>query len=668
MNFSFAYNIAGNTVANTDVKMEYFIKGIVKQVILTMPRSHLNTYSISNGSAVLIQYGVTSTTDLGYAFRGTVESVIDAGSSVKLVCNDKLFQLANRTINNIYYSNDAFSGVISDIGIDMITTYGGLDADGTTVEATGSLTINDQLWCFDSNVKEKALQLFQAVRYVMYYDDSDDKVYAHSKGYRSCADSFTYNASGSGGNISTIPVWVDDTTNLFNYLKLTGANRTTYTTETFNGDASTLNFTLTNVPADKTDVQVNETVDGLQTYGIPGVTASYDYTIDDNPSVKQIQYVAGNPPPVGVDNVIVDYSYNVKLFSEFIDEASKIAYPSVDGGFREESLFNPDIKTVDDLERIGNALIQNFSNPFTSVKFTATSLSEIPQYGMNVTITDNYHNRSGTYILKSFSFSTTSAGFKFEIEEAIGDPTELLYTSNDRLRKLEESSRGNQTAITDSRVITPIMEVNTYFELTSFDAWTDTWNTSENWDSAGTWGSSPVSDDFSVDLTSTNWDETGTWSVASDIYSVDASGGRSIWDYNGYTDWLNPIINVKIRPITDETVGILFRFDGTDGYCIRYKDANKVEFGTYNTSTGFSQIKETSYARALNVWTYWKIVVFGNNIIFQAADERKNLDAIFNTTDDTISSSGSVGLIAFSTDADFDDFEVGTVEAIQVEA
>ena len=811
MNFQFTYTLAGTDISSIVQNMRFSFNKGVKQVSITIDRRYLSTYSISNGSSVLIQYGTTDASSLGYAFRGTVENVEESGTNAVISCNDKLFQLTGRLVNNVYYSSDAFSGKISSILIDMISTYGELTATTDTVEDTGVLTVNDQLWCFDSVVMEKVSELSKVPRYIFYYDDSDDKVYAHSKGYRSCADSFTYSQSGS--NISSVPVWNDDTTNVFNYLKLTGANRTGNHVQYFTGDGSTLNFTLTYVPANKVNVIVEEEIADawtLQTYGISGITASYDYSVDDNPSVKQIQYVSGNAPAAADDNVRVYYSFNVKLFSEFVDTDSKDDYPASDGGYRYASYVNENIKTIDDLERVGNSLIENFSNPFTSVNFTTNNLTEIPMYGMSVTITDTVNNRSGSYILSKFSFSTRKSGFSFSLEESTGDVSELLYTNNDRLTRLEDSSRGNQTAITDSRAITPTVDVTTLFSVSSFDRWVDTWDTTDYWgegtenlkssfsndfpfsiqnsgsgiqaygvritpvidctlvscevltgagpkgwvlldsdasiiagpvtdtadvftfnadltagivyrvifgnsgvgawsqvrrdnspsypingtfvsintdqsshttygynvdtlnfsfgvdSSEGTWGSSNHSDDFSTDLTSTNWTETGTWSVSSDVYSVDSSGGRSIWKYADYSTYQNPIINIKLKPVTDETVGVLFRFDGTDGYCIRYKNATTIQIGLFNTSTNFTEISSTTYARALGVWTFWKILVKDNKISLLAGDCERSVEEIFSTTDDTISTSGSVGLIAFSTDACFNDFEVGEVEDLQV--
>ena len=150
------------------------------------------------------------------------------------------------------------------------------------------------------------------------------------------------------------------------------------------------------------------------------------------------------------------------------------------------------------------------------------------------------------------------------------------------------------------------------------------------------------------------------------LHQVDSSAGVHYfyWNYTGYTDWLNVEINIRIKPISAAMAGILFRFSGTDGYCIRYKNVSTVEFGTYNTTSGFSQISETSYARALNVWTNWRVLNKNNRVILLAGDTPYDLDVIFDTTDNTYNNSGKVGLITFSTDADFDDFEVGTCEML----
>jgi hypothetical protein len=152
------------------------------------------------------------------------------------------------------------------------------------------------------------------------------------------------------------------------------------------------------------------------------------------------------------------------------------------------------------------------------------------------------------------------------------------------------------------------------------------------------------------------------------LHQVDSAAGTHYfyWNYSGYTEWAHPDIMIKLKPITDYTAGVLFRFDGTDGYCIRFKDADYIELGTYNTSTGFVQISETALARALGVWSWLRIAVLNNKILLLYSDDKYNWIKIFDVTDNTYLSPGKVGVITFDTDADFDGFEVGEIHAMTV--
>ena len=159
------------------------------------------------------------------------------------------------------------------------------------------------------------------------------------------------------------------------------------------------------------------------------------------------------------------------------------------------------------------------------------------------------------------------------------------------------------------------------------------------------------------------------WTISGHIFSQVNSGADTkyaLWNVSSFTDWLNPEINIRLRKDTNHTCGVLFRFDGTDGYCIRYKDANNVEFGTYNKSTGFTQVSETALSRAINVWTFWKVCMKDSRLIFFWSDDNLNWIQLFTETNTTISTTGSVGLITFSSAASFDDFEVGTVQDYKV--
>jgi len=147
---------------------------------LELTPNALDDFNLSEGQLITIQYGVTGTEN--YLFRGTVEIINPTGSTVVLTCYDKLYQLTKRTANESYDVNDAYAGKISSIIIDLITRFGGLTADTSSIQDTGVLVLKEKLFCYDAIVFDKVIDLCKVFSYVLYYDSDTDKSHCSREG------------------------------------------------------------------------------------------------------------------------------------------------------------------------------------------------------------------------------------------------------------------------------------------------------------------------------------------------------------------------------------------------------------------------------------------------------------------------------------------------------
>ena len=473
------------------------------KIVFELPVGAITTYSIGIGSSVNLQYGPFSgtTTDY-YLFRGTVEKIEERGTSILITCFDKLFQLTQRLVNESYDSNDSYSGSIQFILIDLITRFGGLSADATTVdEVSGGVTLQNKLICIDSVAYEKCGDLLKVGKFIMYYDADSDKVYCHERGKNSSGTTFR-----TGVNIVGKPAWSKGS--VFNYLKLYGSSRTIGVQEFFSGDGSTTDFQLTYVPDSKTDVVVEVYVGGSwvrNDVGISGADASYDCTIDDDPKIREVQFESGSIPASSTNNIRITYVRNSVLFTERWDDNSKSDYPLSDGGYRYKILTNKYITTIDDLENVAGSVLEVAKDPFESVTFKSSSLTLIPNMGTSTQIVDDMNVKDKSMNISGVTFTYPTQLFTINLEDVKGRVSDYLYTSQQRLTILEEESRGNLSVIRSTVQNTPTVQISITQLFSLFDTWSSIWDSSNDWDIASLWGSSPMSDDFSVDLG--NWDE-----------------------------------------------------------------------------------------------------------------------------------------------------------------
>ena len=504
MVFKYEYTINGNIIpAGNIIAHTYSSKYNSPTVVeIEVPTSFLTTYSVDNGVAVLVQYGSTLATE-NYLFRGTVESIKQVGSSVILICYDKLYQLKLRTINEVYNLSSDTAGNIRSILIDMIQTFGGLSASITSIESTSAYPLKEKFFSFNSTVFDKVLELCEVVLYVFYYDSDKDKVYAHQKGYYNNTDNFQ-----TGLNIVGKPQWNFDSKNIINYLILYGSNIGVSTIEFFNGTGAEDTFALDYPPDPSINVKV-EIYDGFdwneQLYGRDGTTepGTFNYTIDYDQTIKSIIFKDDTTPTsipvVGTDNIKITYSYVDVLVTTRTNDSSRTAYPTSDGGYRERHITNTAITTSEDLENIADSIITYFGDTYDSVNFMCTKVTDIPKVGRLCGIKDDMNIQDTSLIINTVSFKYPGDVYNIKMSELYGDPNELVNPISLRIKRLEEVSDDNTYIVRNSITNNIYIEVKQDLIVSEFINIDEIWNKIETWDKTEVWASEPSYDTFSVD-------------------------------------------------------------------------------------------------------------------------------------------------------------------------
>ena len=218
---------------------------------------------------------------------------------------------------------------------------GGLNADATTIQSSGTTYVLDKFICNHADIFERCKALAVALDWQFYYRPDTDKVYFEPKGYTTNPNTLTV-----GSNVIKVPKWTYDNTEMANDLTVVGAYQLVETTES--GQIGvTAGYTTASVQLDHLPESVKVYADAgdppttLLTGGVIGSTASYDYSVDKN-KMQLLPYTAF----VTNDYVEVRYSFKRPTPIHCFSQISIDTY----GQFKKTITFE-DIRTVADAER-----------------------------------------------------------------------------------------------------------------------------------------------------------------------------------------------------------------------------------------------------------------------------------------------------------------------------
>jgi len=342
--------------------------------------------SVDINQTIEIYRGYTTATDTKI-FSGFVSEFTKNRPMVNVKGKDKMWKLATTEVTKSYQKNiDPEAGVISDIFLDLVTTFGELNADATSIEDSGTAVTLDIFFCDHDKILERCRALKRILDWHMFYRATTDKVNFQPVGF------FDYPTTLEVGvNIANKPIWEYNSTQMINQCTVLGAVDEVETTETFDGDALETDFELDFAPK-SVKVFVGGT---LQSGGNEEDSDTADYYVRKEPGIQKVVFFIA--PGVGVGNIEIRYSYFQPRAVIADDEDSIDAY-----NLKETTLTVDDFKTVDDVTEKTQAIVDTFKDPFVNTSLEVFEVTDIFA-GYRVRVIDSPQNEDRSMVVREVS-------------------------------------------------------------------------------------------------------------------------------------------------------------------------------------------------------------------------------------------------------------------------
>ncbi len=403
---------------NFDPQISQSIKTITIELHRNVYNSVPNLETGPRALTVVVRRGVTLATE-DYVFRGEIIVRETLGARVVIKASDKLYAAVRKNITKTFDSAvDTEAGKISEIFKTLVTTNAGLTTDSTSVQDSGTVFILKVFICNNADIFERLEVLADLLDWQFYYNPVDDKVYFEPKGNRSGANVLTV-----GTNVVNRPKWLRDGTKVVQIAKVLGGPVESETQETFDGDASTVQFTLSNSP-----VSVKVTVDSnLQEGGVEDQSPPADYFI--NQATKKIKFDSGSIPGSGTDNIVIDYTYLSPI-------AIRGDNPTVSNGI-EVKIVKEELRTVADVENFLTNYLSRHSTDFLNTELQVANVTDL-DVGQTVTVVDANESINQTFLVTKITKSFPYRYDTIKVDTESLQIDEWAITIDDRLRRIEE--------------------------------------------------------------------------------------------------------------------------------------------------------------------------------------------------------------------------------------
>ena len=412
----------------------------IPQLDIQFESGVLAVTDVENGKAIVVKRGETLGTE-EFVFIGVIDTVKKNGPFINVMARNSLVELVNRNINTSFDFNiDTEAGVASEIVKTMINDNTDLIADNTSVVSTGTVVILEKFTAKNTDIFERVSAIKDPYGYQLYFNYDTSRVVFEPKGFPTNA-----NVLEVGQNVTKIPTWDFDGTQIVNKVRVEGAEQIVETTE--DGQIGvTTGYTTTSVLLEKQPVTTKVFVDAssppttLKTGGNIDSTSIFDYSVDVER--RLIVWNTAQFTPGGSDFVSTQYGY---------PEPRPITRQRIDSitsfGLKETTKHFGDIETVEDAITRAEIYLDLYSQPFVRVKLQVPSIAITYKAGEKVQVVDatNGENRELVIIrhIKSFPH-------KFDVLEC-GDKEYHIAEYNrltlDRLKRIEEELAKNQDLI-----------------------------------------------------------------------------------------------------------------------------------------------------------------------------------------------------------------------------
>jgi hypothetical protein len=438
---------------------------VVASIDITLLKTVNVVLSIDTGQTIKIYRGWTTPTD-EIIFQGYIEKYEPKGGIIEITGKDKLWDAIRKEVTHTYISTiDSSAGKISEIFKDLITTYAGLNADGTTIQDSGTAILLDKFVCNHTDIMERCKNLKKILNWQFYYRPDTDKVYFEPTGYTSNSNILTI-----GSNVIQVPTWTYDNQEMVNDLTVIGAYQEIETTESgkigttsgYTTTGITINFTPISV---KVYADTNNPPTTLKVGGLPDSTGTYFYYVDKEN--KKIMPAVGTT--FTTDWYFENrYSHAVPIPIHMYNQASIDNY----GQFKKTVTYT-DLRSIADAENRGANYLVKYSTPFiyTTLKVKPSSSNNL-SVGQLINVIDNI---STPAVNKNLLIERHRIRYPLDYEEiVVGDKSfrlaEWQSSVEERLKRLSEDQFANQDIITELITIDntsiPISLTNRYLKIT----------------------------------------------------------------------------------------------------------------------------------------------------------------------------------------------------------
>jgi len=437
----------------------------IDEANLKFTRNVNTTVVLKVGQTVVIKDGYSTATDVT-EFSGELITFEPDGGVIKVKAFNKLYAAVRTQITKVYdptVGGDPTNpnGEISLAFHDLVTVQAGLSAThGTDIQDSGTTLVITQFVCDNTDIKERADRLSEALNWVYYYDANDDKVKFHPK--QTTTNNAILFIGGTalptlGKRVSNVPKWKYDKTDLINDLRVDGVFQLDQFEDKFSGDASTTKFTLTHTPIGDIALYYGNTVNlsttatletQLQTLEITSATASGNYKVD---RLLNTFTTTSFTPSNNTNNLLVRYQIARAIPVHYRDDDSVVEF-----GLHARTIQLTDTVTVADVEARTTEVVEKFKIPFQSATLEVPNSSGLLiEMGDSVRVIDEISNPTIDDFFTVFGVTLRYPdGFDdIRVGDREFDPPEFYINTGERLHRLERELLDENTILSEIRKV-----------------------------------------------------------------------------------------------------------------------------------------------------------------------------------------------------------------------
>lgn len=386
---------------------------------ILVPNAALSYANISTGDYVVIKRGLNDAEEKTI-FTGDIKSIEETGENISTITvTDPLQRLKYTVFTTSYDRNiDPQQGELSEIFKD-IAEKGGFSVSRVR-SGIGPGAITTDKFKSNDDSRLNRLNLIQKIlNWVFFFDYQNGWVRLEPKGFVSYPNTLIV-----GQNVKNIPSWQENIEPMRNKIKIDGARQLDTRVDSFVGDGTNKDFTLSFSP-ESIETQVNGV---LKVLGKVGSSEGFDYTLDKD--LKRISFETA-PPNTHVVNV---------TYTAFVPTPVKGSSPEsierYNGLIQEEKYKFNDVVTVDDAEVRLKQLLEILQ--FGIYNTTIFTDEYDVQVGNRVTFQNPENNRyDGNYVVEKKIINYAEAYDVLKIGNPKIDLRNIFITIDERLRLLE---------------------------------------------------------------------------------------------------------------------------------------------------------------------------------------------------------------------------------------